>query len=253
MEGITKRFRNISEIESAAISAITECVNPVEIFADLHTCFLIEEDFNAKKCGPEYERVVRTLREGCEFVIELAAPDWGGGNSLQAPPPYTMGPYCDRVRQEHPGEIAPFLERMFVNDPGLNLGLAKLIVSLAKLHDKLPKYKGSNESLDHRYQALMAIWDAVATGIAKAEKALDEFLKPPFDYHAYLRSPEWKAKRDAQVEAAGGRCQVCNSTKQLNCHHRTYERIGNELPDDLFVLRAECHQIFHENGRLARL
>lgn len=87
---------------------------------------------------------------------------------------------------------------------------------------------------------------------ADLEAIIGEHKPKPFDYHAYLRSPEWKAKRDAQVETAGGRCQVCNSTKQLNCHHRTYERIGNEIPDDLFVLCADCHQIFHDNGRLAR-
>lgn len=87
---------------------------------------------------------------------------------------------------------------------------------------------------------------------ADLDAIIGEHKPKPFDYHAYLRSPEWKAKRDAQVEAAGGRCQVCNSAKQLNCHHRTYERIGNEIPDDLFVLCADCHVIFHENGRLAR-
>lgn len=83
-------------------------------------------------------------------------------------------------------------------------------------------------------------------------------LRPAWDvrwtrerYHEYLLSPEWKARRDERVKASGGRCQVCNRAEKLNVHHRTYERIGDELPDDLFVLCEECHHLFHQNGRLA--
>jgi hypothetical protein len=81
---------------------------------------------------------------------------------------------------------------------------------------------------------------------------LERLSQATFDYHAYLLSPEWKARRDAQIRDAGGRCQVCNSPDRLNCHHRTYERIGRELPEDLVVLCEVCHGIFHRNGRLAQ-
>jgi 5-methylcytosine-specific restriction endonuclease McrA len=81
---------------------------------------------------------------------------------------------------------------------------------------------------------------------------LERLSRATFDYHAYLLSPEWKAKRDACIRDAGGRCQVCNSRYRLNCHHRTYERIGRELPEDLVVLCEVCHGIFHRNGRLAQ-
>jgi 5-methylcytosine-specific restriction endonuclease McrA len=66
-----------------------------------------------------------------------------------------------------------------------------------------------------------------------------------FDYTAYLQSPEWWAKRTQAVERAGGRCQLCNSAKSLNVHHRTYARIGNEDPGDLTVLCHRCHGKHH--------
>lgn len=75
---------------------------------------------------------------------------------------------------------------------------------------------------------------------------------PRFDYREYLATHEWKARREFALDAAGHRCQVCNSTDRLNVHHRTYERIFCELPDDLFVLCDRCHRIFHAHGRLAK-
>lgn len=83
-------------------------------------------------------------------------------------------------------------------------------------------------------------------------EVLSRLARSTFDYHAYLLSPEWKARRDERINAAGRRCQVCNSPDRLNCHHRTYERIGRESPEDLVVLCEVCHGIFHRNGRLAK-
>lgn len=70
------------------------------------------------------------------------------------------------------------------------------------------------------------------------------------DYKAYIRSPEWRAKRQWALERAGHRCQLCNRSKDLEVHHRTYERLGAELPGDLIVLDHECHSVFHEQGRI---
>ena len=72
-------------------------------------------------------------------------------------------------------------------------------------------------------------------------------------YEEYLHSPEWDRTRRAARRRAKHRCQVCNtSKKQLDTHHRTYERLGSELPGDLIVLCRDCHTIFHKNGKLAR-
>ena len=76
-------------------------------------------------------------------------------------------------------------------------------------------------------------------------------LEVRFHYEAYLRSPLWAAARRRALRRAGSRCQVCNADGGLEVHHRTYERLGREHDDDLFVLCAACHGIFHANGRLA--
>lgn len=71
-------------------------------------------------------------------------------------------------------------------------------------------------------------------------------------YYEYLQTPEWAERRQRAMKRAGFRCQVCNAYGvQLNTHHRTYERRGNEWDKDLITLCRTCHEIFHQNGQLA--
>lgn len=65
------------------------------------------------------------------------------------------------------------------------------------------------------------------------------------DYAEYLQSAAWAAKRVEALERAAYRCQLCNSDRRLAVHHRTYERLGDELPADLTVLCNGCHERFH--------
>lgn len=74
------------------------------------------------------------------------------------------------------------------------------------------------------------------------------------NYKAYIRSKVWKKKAEAAKIRAGNRCQLCNrprSEVQLEAHHRTYERLGNELPGDITVLCRDCHQA-HEESKAHR-
>jgi hypothetical protein len=64
-------------------------------------------------------------------------------------------------------------------------------------------------------------------------------------YREYLETPEWKALREKKLKAARFRCELCNEPGQLNVHHRTYERRGNEHLKDLIVLCRGCHEKFH--------
>ena len=71
-------------------------------------------------------------------------------------------------------------------------------------------------------------------------------------YAEYLETGHWKMTRKVAFARAKGRCQVCNvKDVELHVHHRTYERRGDERPQDLIVLCCDCHTIFHENGKLA--
>ena len=74
---------------------------------------------------------------------------------------------------------------------------------------------------------------------------------PRSDYHEYINSDEWWEKATMAKWRAGERCQVCNGTYRLEAHHRTYERLGFEDKGDITVLCRDCHQVFHDNRRLA--
>jgi 5-methylcytosine-specific restriction endonuclease McrA len=65
-------------------------------------------------------------------------------------------------------------------------------------------------------------------------------------YAEYLVSDHWLAVRTIALREAYKRCQLCYSRKQLNVHHRTYERLGGEAQDDLIVLCRACHAKFHD-------
>ncbi|NEZ63013.1 HNH endonuclease [Leptolyngbyaceae cyanobacterium CCMR0082] len=72
-------------------------------------------------------------------------------------------------------------------------------------------------------------------------------------YTTYLKTFHWQMKRREAFKSAGRSCQICNCRHHpggLTVHHRTYERVGEELPEDLIVMCRDCHDLFH--GRLAK-
>lgn len=64
-------------------------------------------------------------------------------------------------------------------------------------------------------------------------------------YEEYLQTAHWRSIRDAALERAEGRCQICNGDTNLDVHHRTYERRGSERNADVVVLCRQCHALFH--------
>lgn len=75
------------------------------------------------------------------------------------------------------------------------------------------------------------------------------------DYYTYIRSAQWRQRANEAKRRAGYRCQVCNRSSSdvvLNAHHRTYERLGNEHPDDITVLCRDCHELYETNRKLPK-
>lgn len=68
-------------------------------------------------------------------------------------------------------------------------------------------------------------------------------------YADYLQSDHWRQVRSLALERADYRCQICNSKFRLDAHHRTYERIGAEFPEDVTVLCHDCHGRHHIPAR----
>ena len=65
------------------------------------------------------------------------------------------------------------------------------------------------------------------------------------NYAKYIASPEWKSKSKEIKKDFGDRCRLCNRKGILHTHHRTYERLGIEHPEDLIPLCEKCHDSFH--------
>lgn len=65
------------------------------------------------------------------------------------------------------------------------------------------------------------------------------------DYQAYLQTEHWLTIRHAALGRARFCCALCNSRKDLQVHHRSYEHLGEEWDCDTLVLCAECHQKHH--------
>lgn len=65
-------------------------------------------------------------------------------------------------------------------------------------------------------------------------------------YGEYLQSPHWREVRAKRLEKDGYRCAICGSTKDLNVHHLTYIRKGDEnIETDLITVCHACHTMLH--------
>lgn len=105
------------------------------------------------------------------------------------------------------------------------------------------------------YQQYLLILDedaafhyARAEIIAKLEREQLEAVEPiPYRewYRQYLESPEWRERADATKARFSGRCALCNAEGSLEAHHRTYDHVGDERPEDLTALCSDCHRAYH--------
>lgn len=64
-------------------------------------------------------------------------------------------------------------------------------------------------------------------------------------YLEYLQSDLWKQKKVEALSVMGNFCKICGSKKNINVHHRSYDRIGEELVEDLSILCKSCHKMIH--------
>lgn len=64
-------------------------------------------------------------------------------------------------------------------------------------------------------------------------------------YEEYLRSDHWKARSNVARVRDGHRCRDCYSRENLDVHHLTYERLGEERNGDLITLCRGCHLARH--------
>jgi 5-methylcytosine-specific restriction endonuclease McrA len=75
------------------------------------------------------------------------------------------------------------------------------------------------------------------------EQAIAALRRLP--YAEYLQTAHWQRVRMLALENAGHQCELCSSTEALEVHHRTYERLGFERPNDVIALCHDCHRDHH--------
>ena len=68
-------------------------------------------------------------------------------------------------------------------------------------------------------------------------------------YKEYLASPEWAERRGRVIER-DMTCVLCDSNKNLQVHHRSYENIGRERMKDLTTLCERCHRLVSAASRV---
>jgi hypothetical protein len=58
-----------------------------------------------------------------------------------------------------------------------------------------------------------------------------------------MDSPKWKKKRKVAIDRSRGYCENCGAKSRLEVHHVTYDRFGQEDPNDLLAVCVPCHQV----------
>ena len=66
----------------------------------------------------------------------------------------------------------------------------------------------------------------------------------PNSYEEYLKSADWKARRETALAKAKYTCDQCGA-KASQVHHTSYDNLGNEKDSDLTVLCGKCHMKHH--------
>ncbi len=64
----------------------------------------------------------------------------------------------------------------------------------------------------------------------------------------YLSSPQWFNLKQSRLSVADNVCEHCGSSMSLECHHITYENLGDENINDLAILCFDCHTELHEKA-----
>lgn len=113
---------------------------------------------------------------------------------------------------------------------------AKLAAWTLKMQDRISVRKARNQRRAER----------------RALRKQPGYVEPPQQgrftpfYLAYIRSNAWQDKRQEVFAIHGRQCVRCGGFKNLQCHHKTYERLGNEnAKTDLEVLCLGCHEAEH--------
>jgi hypothetical protein len=77
----------------------------------------------------------------------------------------------------------------------------------------------------------------------------DTYLGPKsafVGYQAYIKSNDWRKKREYALKILGCVCRRCETTDvPLQVHHKHYRTLYHERLEDVIVLCTPCHETTH--------
>ena len=136
--------------------------------------------------------------------------------------------------------LSPFSDSRTIGVGDLRADVARM--SNRDLVDQFAVIAMLPDDMAHDAAPMLA---AMRTELLDRLGSLDQDLAT-MPYADYLRTHHWQRVREAAIDRARHRCQLCNYASQLQVHHRTYERRGSEREDDVIVLCKRCHETFHD-------
>jgi hypothetical protein len=71
------------------------------------------------------------------------------------------------------------------------------------------------------------------------------------NYSSYLSGTHWRSLREFYIDERGISCTGECGRDGTQLHHKTYERLGKELLDDLVLLCSDCHSSLHKREHMA--
>lgn len=84
--------------------------------------------------------------------------------------------------------------------------------------------------------------------VVKKSRKKKRISNRKIEYSKYLKSKEWRDKREDVLDRDGHRCIFCFSDSNLHVHHLTYANFKNEKLSDLVTLCSACHKGEHLKG-----
>lgn len=134
-------------------------------------------------------------------------------------------------------------KREFCKNCGNTSGMIKM--SPSNEWQNLPVLTSEQKETLHeaRYQKRKAFYEFLRQKRAEYfEKNKEEFTR---NYHAHLKTSEWKVRRDKVLERDNFVCMGCMKNKATEVHHLTYDHVFNEPLFDLVSICEECHKNVH--------
>jgi hypothetical protein len=105
------------------------------------------------------------------------------------------------------------------------------------------KIKTVVNSIDKKFFKTTKVKSKVKKTTAKPKKRKRKLSK---EYLDYINGEKWAAIKLDLYHIRGRKCEVCQSTKTVDVHHKTYKNLFNEEPEDLILLCRYHHNMVHK-------